>query len=172
MICSDVTGLCGFCDGSCERGTCGAGIMIQVFTKTLVWATIHKKVRAGVGPEFPRCRTGWLWQVDGKCESVDGQKYAWAIVAATSPSLANACFGGMPCTRVDREVNQVFSTPNDIQPTVASRCKQVGVARSRLAVECCALLPQHTGRNTVRISGSPLECGSQKWGTGDTSFWL
>ena len=42
VIGSDVTGLCGFWDGSCERGTCGAGIMIQVFTETLGWLLFTK----------------------------------------------------------------------------------------------------------------------------------
>ena len=43
VVWSEVTGLCGFWDGSCEDGTCEAGIMIQVFTKTLGWVPIHKK---------------------------------------------------------------------------------------------------------------------------------
>ena len=46
---SEVTCLCGFWDGSCERGTCGAGIMILVFTKTPGWATIHRKCGAVLG---------------------------------------------------------------------------------------------------------------------------
>ena len=40
---SEVTGLCGFWDGSCERGVCGAGILIQVFTQALGWVTINRK---------------------------------------------------------------------------------------------------------------------------------
>ena len=43
VVWSEDTGLCGLWDSSCERGTCGAGIMIQVFAKTLEWATIHIK---------------------------------------------------------------------------------------------------------------------------------
>ena len=73
---SEVIGLCSFWDGSCETCTCGVGIMIQVFTKTLVWAPIHKKVQPGAGSEFPGCQTGRLWCVDGKFESVDRQKFA------------------------------------------------------------------------------------------------
>ena len=41
VVWSEATGLCGFWAGSCENGTCGAGIMIQVFTKT--WVSIHKR---------------------------------------------------------------------------------------------------------------------------------
>ena len=37
------TGLCGFRDGSCDNEKCGAGIMIQVFAKTLGWIPIHTK---------------------------------------------------------------------------------------------------------------------------------
>ena len=36
VIWSAITSLCGFSDGSCGRGTCGAGKMIQV-TKTLCY---------------------------------------------------------------------------------------------------------------------------------------
>ena len=43
VVWSEVTGLCGFWDGSCENGKCGAGIMIQAFTDALGWAPIHKK---------------------------------------------------------------------------------------------------------------------------------
>ena len=46
VVWPDVTALCGFWEGSCERGTCGAGIVIQVFTKTLGWATVQKKKSA------------------------------------------------------------------------------------------------------------------------------
>ena len=35
VVWSEVTSLCGFGDGSCERGVCGAGMLIQVFTKNL-----------------------------------------------------------------------------------------------------------------------------------------
>ena len=31
MVWSEVAGLCGVWDGSCESGTCGAGIVIQAF---------------------------------------------------------------------------------------------------------------------------------------------
>ena len=54
VIWCEVIGLW-ICDGSCERGTCGAGIMIQVLTKTLGWATVHKsadRYRAGI-PSMP-----------------------------------------------------------------------------------------------------------------------
>ena len=40
---SGVTSQCGFWDGSCESGTCGDGVMIQAFTKTLGWAPVLKK---------------------------------------------------------------------------------------------------------------------------------
>ena len=45
VVWSEVTGLCGFWDGSCgcENGTCGAGIVIQAITKTLGWAPMHEK---------------------------------------------------------------------------------------------------------------------------------
>ena len=43
VIWSEVAGLCGFWDGSCERCVCGAGRMIKVFTQALGWVTIHEK---------------------------------------------------------------------------------------------------------------------------------
>ena len=43
VVWSEVTGLCGFWDGSCENGTCGAGIMIQALTKILGGTPIHTK---------------------------------------------------------------------------------------------------------------------------------
>ena len=33
----------GFWDGSCDRGFCGAGMLIEVFTQALGWVTIHSK---------------------------------------------------------------------------------------------------------------------------------
>ena len=63
VIWSDVTGFCGFGDGSCERSTCGAGTMIQVFTKTLGWATVQKKkcgpVLGGCGM-LMECLSRWI----------------------------------------------------------------------------------------------------------------
>ena len=50
-----------------------------VFTQTLEWLTIHKKVRTSAWPEFPWCRVGWLCYVDESFESVDRQNYAWAL---------------------------------------------------------------------------------------------
>ena len=43
VVWSEVTSLCGFWDGSCENGTCGAGIMIQALTKILGGTPIHTK---------------------------------------------------------------------------------------------------------------------------------
>ena len=37
-------GLCGFWDGSCDNGNCGAGIMIMACTKLVGWFTIYKNV--------------------------------------------------------------------------------------------------------------------------------
>ena len=36
VVWSEVTGLCGFSDGSCDNGKCGAGIMIRASQKHLV----------------------------------------------------------------------------------------------------------------------------------------
>ena len=50
VVWSEVTILCGFLDGSFENGTCGAGIMIQIFTKPLGGTSITKNVAlCGVG---------------------------------------------------------------------------------------------------------------------------
>ena len=49
VVWSEVTHLCGFSDGSCERGTSSAGLMIQVFTKTLGWPPIHEKCGSVLG---------------------------------------------------------------------------------------------------------------------------
>ena len=43
VVWSEVTGLCGFWDGSCDNGKCGAKTMIQALTKTLGWVPIYKK---------------------------------------------------------------------------------------------------------------------------------
>ena len=44
--------MCRFSDGSCERRTCGAGIMIQVFSKTQVYKSVRERqVHAG-GPSW------------------------------------------------------------------------------------------------------------------------
>ena len=45
----EVTGVCGFWDGSCRNGVCGAGMLIKIFTLTLGWATIHKKCGSVLG---------------------------------------------------------------------------------------------------------------------------
>ena len=46
IIWSEVTGLCGVLEGSCERCTFG------VFTQTLGCATTRKKMRTSAGPQF------------------------------------------------------------------------------------------------------------------------
>ena len=62
----EVTGLCGFWDGSCESGTCGAGVMIQAFTETLGWALIHKKCGPVLGRNYldaELCGCGMLMEI-------------------------------------------------------------------------------------------------------------
>ena len=44
---TEVTSLCGFWDGSCDNGTCGAGKMIAFFTKALGWVTHSQELRLG-----------------------------------------------------------------------------------------------------------------------------
>ena len=39
----DVTGLCGFWDGSCQKGVCGPGMLMKIFTQALAWARLTKK---------------------------------------------------------------------------------------------------------------------------------
>ena len=39
----EVTGICGFWDGSCNDKICGAGITILLFTQGTGWVTIYKK---------------------------------------------------------------------------------------------------------------------------------
>ena len=46
VVWPEVTGLCGFWDGSCQHGFCGAGMLIKIFTQTL---------RTRARPELPRC---------------------------------------------------------------------------------------------------------------------
>ena len=58
VIWSEVAGLCGFWDGSCVRGVCGAGTTIQVFTKQ--WAGLQFTKRTSTWQELPRCRIVWL----------------------------------------------------------------------------------------------------------------
>ena len=61
----EVTGLCGFWDGSCEKGTCGARVMLLAFTKSLGWTPTHKKcgqvrVRTSLDAELCGCGVMWL----------------------------------------------------------------------------------------------------------------
>ena len=69
VVRSEVTRLCGFRDGSCDDGQCGAGIVIQAFTKTLGWVPINKKMWIGDG-------SGRLWYVNGKFASLHRQERA------------------------------------------------------------------------------------------------
>ena len=41
---SEVTGLCGFWDGSCDNGNCGAGIMIKACSDLQCWSLILRSV--------------------------------------------------------------------------------------------------------------------------------
>ena len=59
------------------------------------------------------------------------------------------------CARLCATEYHVFSLSGDIESTVASRLKQVGVVRS-----CCAEV------------GSSLECGNQVWSTERDTFFL
>ena len=43
VVWSEVIGSCGFRDGSCDNGKCGASILIQTFTEALGWVPIYKK---------------------------------------------------------------------------------------------------------------------------------
>ena len=69
VVWSEVTGLCGFWDGSCENGTCGAGIMIQALTKIPGGTPIHTKCGGcGVGmPWMPN----WAAAVENLSQWVD-----------------------------------------------------------------------------------------------------
>ena len=40
---SDVTGLCGFWDGSCDYGNCGCGIVIMAHSDLHDWSAFNKK---------------------------------------------------------------------------------------------------------------------------------
>ena len=83
----EVTGLCGFWDGSCESGTCGGGVMIQAFTETLGWAPIHKKCGPVLGRNYldaELCGCGMLMEI---LNSVDRQEYAIDVVTFLSPAI-------------------------------------------------------------------------------------
>ena len=43
IVWSEVTGLCGFWDGSCANGNCGAGIFIMACSDLQGWSPIYKK---------------------------------------------------------------------------------------------------------------------------------
>ena len=49
VVWSVVIALCGFSDGSCDNGKCGAGIMIMACSKALGWFPIYKKCWPVVG---------------------------------------------------------------------------------------------------------------------------
>ena len=55
VVWPEVTGLCGFWDGSCQHGVCGAGMLIKISTQTLGCATNHKRMWTRARPEFLRC---------------------------------------------------------------------------------------------------------------------
>ena len=52
VVWSEFVGLCGFWSGSCENGTCGAGMMIQAFIKPPSWRSYPQQVRPVAGSEF------------------------------------------------------------------------------------------------------------------------
>ena len=43
VVWSQVIGLCGFWDGSCDNGKCGAGVMIMACSEVLGWFPMYKK---------------------------------------------------------------------------------------------------------------------------------
>ena len=44
VIWADVTGICGFWDGSCRTAGCGPGMWVSVFTPPLGWFAVKKHV--------------------------------------------------------------------------------------------------------------------------------
>ena len=72
---SEVSGLCGFWDDSCESGTCGAGITIQAFTKTL-GCPIRKKCGLARGPNSLDAELGGCGVLMDTFESLDRPRFA------------------------------------------------------------------------------------------------
>ena len=64
---SEVTGLYGFGEGSCDDVNCGSGIVIMAYSDVHGWSTFNKKCGPvpGVSPWMPSC--------DGYFVSLDGQ---------------------------------------------------------------------------------------------------
>ena len=46
---AEVTGLCGFWDGSCDNGNCGAGILIKACSDLQGWIPVYKKCGPALG---------------------------------------------------------------------------------------------------------------------------
>ena len=55
VVWPEVTGLCGFWDGSCCNDVCGAGMLIKIFTHTLGDGHDSQELWACARTEFPRC---------------------------------------------------------------------------------------------------------------------
>ena len=75
VVWSEVTSLCGFWDGSCDNGNCGAVIMIMACSEVLGWFPIYKKCGPVVGPVLssrPLLKPMVGSQLQ-KCGSVTGQ---------------------------------------------------------------------------------------------------
>ena len=53
VVWSEVTGLCGFWDGGCETGVCGAGIMFQVLHYKIWGGSPFTKSAARCGAATP-----------------------------------------------------------------------------------------------------------------------
>ena len=79
VVWSEVTGLCGFWDGSCDDGKCGAGIMIQAFPH-------FQKMYAELGG------CDMLMENLRACVNKEHQLLLWMCLSFTI-----AFFGGMPC---------------------------------------------------------------------------
>ena len=90
VVWSEVTGLCGFQDGSRENGTFGAGILIQAFTRTLGWAPVHTKSgpvrgRNSLDAELVSTFSFNMWQI---------VHYIDIDICTLTPSLPCRC---LPC---------------------------------------------------------------------------
>ena len=72
VVWSEVIGLCGFWDGSCDNGNCGAGKLIMTCSEILGWFPIYKKCGPVSGSNSLDAELGGCGMLtDNMCQWID-----------------------------------------------------------------------------------------------------
>ena len=126
VVWSEDTSLCGFWNGSCENGTCGAGIVIQVFSKNPWSLKVHLTRTRVVGQiEF------FLWWVSRTEEAQYHQPWGHS-----SSSRVSVCGGRLPSCSSGKE--SLHKNP--------LRSSSIAQHATRAHLTCWKSVQQHLGR--------------------------